>query len=89
MPDLRITEHARWQLARRGIPIELLEVALRDPHQRVAGAHGRTIYHLRYTSFSAGHEMLLRVITEPSDDTLIVVSVYATSRVDRYWLREA
>jgi len=33
--------------------------------------------------------MLLRVITEPSDDTLIVVSVYATSRVDRYWLREA
>ena len=89
MPDLRITEHARWQLARRGIPIELLEVALRDAHQRVAGAQGRTIYHPRYTSFSAGHEMLLRVITEPSDDTLIVVSVYATSRVDRYWLREA
>jgi hypothetical protein len=32
--------------------------------------------------------MLLRVIVEPLEDTLRVISIYKTSKIEKYWVRE-
>jgi len=32
--------------------------------------------------------MLLRVIMEPAQEALKVISVYKTSKIEKYWIRE-
>ncbi len=32
--------------------------------------------------------MVLRIIAEPEGDVLKVISVYRTSKIDKYWMRE-
>jgi len=42
----RLTRHAEWEMARRGIPLELVQRVIDDPEQRVVdeSGTGRWIY---------------------------------------------
>lgn len=61
-----------------------VEATIAAPELRVPGLPPRTILMRRYTDHLLGQKMLLRVVVEESDTEVIVVTVYRTSRCERY-----
>ena len=83
--DYRFTAHAREEMKRRGIPEFLVHLVLTKPDQVADSGPDRQI--LQSLVEMDGKPFLLRVIVE-RDDPLIVVTVYRTSRINRYWRSE-
>ena len=67
---------------------QVVEV-LETPQQRIRIGRGRQIYQNRYFDAIELREMMIRVVVEASEVDPIVVSVYRTSRVRKYWVEEA
>jgi len=76
---IRITEHARFEMKRRGIRQADVIATIRNPGQTLASSKGRRIYQSRL-----GH-LLLRVIVKEVAQAYHVVTAYKTSKVDKYW----
>ena len=72
--------HAEQQLLKRKIPLSLLEQVLEKPQQIIPEYEGR----MAYQSKVYGGRMLLRAIVK-EDDPLVVVTIYLTSKVNKYW----
>ena len=85
-----ITEHARFEAQRRGIDLELVLSTIEHPQEKVPSKKNRNrlVFQSRYHDKIIGKEMLLRVIVESAGSTLKVVSVYRTSKIDKYWIGE-
>ena len=83
-----ITDHARFEAQRRQIDLELMLSTVEDPQQKVPSKGNRVVLQSKYYDKINGKEMLLRVIVELAGDTLKVISVYKTSKIDKYWIRE-
>ena len=83
---LLFTTHAEEQMGARNISREIVIHTIENAQQRLDGDKGRQIFQSQYFDEIEQKEMLLRVIAEPEDDDLIVVSVYKTSRFRKYWL---
>ncbi|PIP49278.1 MAG: hypothetical protein COX14_00100 [Chloroflexi bacterium CG23_combo_of_CG06-09_8_20_14_all_45_10] len=83
-----ITEHARFEAQRRGIDLELVLSTIEHPQQKVPSKKNRLVFQGKYRDKIAEKEMLLRVIVESAGSTLKVVSVYRTSKIDKYWIEE-
>ena len=83
-----LSGHAQLQMAVRDIDVHLVMETIREPEQRVAASQGRWVYQARYFDADEHKEMLMRVIAEPRSQDQLVVSVYKTSRIMKYWLEE-
>ena len=83
-----ITEHARFEAQRRGIDLELVLSIIEHPQQKVPSKKNRFVLQGKYHDKITEKEMLLRVIVESTGSTLKVVSVYRTSKIDKYWIEE-
>ena len=83
-----ITEHARFEAQRRGIDLELVLSTIEHPQQKVPSKKNRLVLQSKYHDKIADKEVLLRVIVESVGSTLKVVSVYRTSKIDKYWIGE-
>jgi len=83
----RLSRHAQWQLARRRIPLELLEEVLERPEQTIAESGGKTILQSRL-AFPDGKVHLLRAVVDEDKDPPVVVTVYRTSKIAKYWRPE-
>ncbi|MCU0522375.1 MAG: DUF4258 domain-containing protein [Anaerolineae bacterium] len=81
----RLTDHARQQMLHRGISDQELDNVLADPEQCDETGSGRVVYQARILRGSGPRTYLMRVFVDISDDPPAVVTVYVTSRVDRYW----
>lgn len=81
--SFRISNHAREELARRGIALEEVEEALEAPGQIVEEHGGIVCYQSRVTH--SGKPYLLRVMVNESADPKVVVTVYKTSKLRKYW----
>lgn len=79
-----LTQHARQELARRGIPQTLLDSVLQYPQQVVPERHGRKAYQSQL-DLGGGRIFLLRAIVDDTVDPAVVVTVYRTSRIAKYW----
>ena len=55
------------------------------PHQRVEGHSGRWIYQSRIQDLNETGETLLRVVVEEAEGKILILTIYSTSQVDRYW----
>jgi len=78
-----LSAHARTELQRRGIPETLLAAVLAEPEQKVPG-HGMIwCYQSRVTI--AEKPYLLRVMVDETRQPPLVVTVYRTSKIDKYW----
>lgn len=86
MKEIEIIPLARKKMASRGIPQAWVAEALRNPEQVVEGYGGRQVAHRRFSK--QGKEWLLRVVYEETQTTLVVVTAYLTSQIDRYWRGE-
>jgi hypothetical protein len=82
--NYRISRHAREEMERRGIPLEILESVLEKPQQVVNDPAGKKIYQSK-VDFKQGKIYLVRVVTVEEAGVPIVVTVYRTSKVEKYW----
>lgn len=87
-PDLEdyvLTDHAWAEMQRRGLSISVLEVALFAPEQCFVDRPGRCVYQSRWTDPTSGKVYLIRVFVDIERLIPEVVTVYRTSKVQKYW----
>lgn len=71
-------------MERRSIPLEILESVLEKPRQVVKDPAGKKVYQSK-VDFKEEKIYLVRVVTVEEGGVPIVVTVYRTSKVDKYW----
>lgn len=79
-----LSRHAQDELHRRQIPPELLDAVMQAPQQIVADQRGNRIYQSICT-FDDEKAYLVRAVVADSSDPAIVITVYRTSQISRYW----
>jgi hypothetical protein len=82
--DFRLSRHARKEIERREIPLDLVESVLNNPQQIVNEREGRKAYQSQI-DFGSGRVFLLRVIVVDDVEPAVVITAYRTSRIDKYW----
>ena len=80
----RLSNHAREEMERRGIPLALVESVLDSPQQVVIEKSGKEGYQSQI-DFGDGRIFLLRVIVAYDVDPTVVITVYRTSKIEKYW----
>jgi len=79
-----LTEHTEKELAQRQIPRNLLEDVMNSPQQIVHEYFGRRAYQSKL-DFGGGRFFLVRAIVDESTEPYTVVTVYRTSKMNKYW----
>ena len=85
-PTYRISDHAREEAERRGIPLAVVHAVMESPGQIVEAHRDRKTYQSQVDI--SGKLYLVRVIVEVTDP-LTVVTVYRTSKIEKYWSDES
>lgn len=80
-----ISEHARLQMARRGVPEAWVDATLRTPGQRQPVRPGRCVFQSAMPHEDESRDWLLRVFVDVDRDPAEVVTVYLTSKLAKYW----
>ncbi len=81
----RLTDHARLEMARRQITEEDVAQVLSAPEQVEVVRPGREVYQSR-VELGAPHKLyLLRVFIDVERQPPDVVTVYRTSKSEKYW----
>ncbi len=84
--EYRISQHAEDELIIRDIPRKLLDDTLQSPGQVVREAGQPAAFQSRIHPFGPHRaEMLIRVIVDETRTPPVVVTVYLTSKVEKYW----
>jgi hypothetical protein len=82
-PRFTISAHAEAELVRRRIPHSMLMQVLEQPQQIVGEHSGRKAYQSRVKV--GGRTFLPRAIVRDDLTPPIVVTVYRTSKIGKYW----
>ena len=82
--NYRLSDHAIKQIGDREIPIALLEQVIDSPEQVLEQSDGSKVYQSRVTGLN-NKTYLLRVFINDIAIPRIVISVYMTSKVKKYW----
>ena len=78
-------EHALFEIEFRRIKKENVEHLIKHPMQKIPSKKNRIIIQGRYYDDTENKEMLLRIIGEESENTFHVVTIYKTSKIEKYW----
>ena len=84
--DFILTPHALLEMQRRGLEETLLRRVLAAPEQREVVRPGRDLLQSRIDM--GGKLYLLRVFVDVNRNPAEVVTVYRTSRIEKYWRNE-
>ena len=84
MMRYRLSSHARQQMAARNISHESVDAVMQSPGQIVNETNGKRCYQSHYNR--GGTSFLLRVIVADNIMPAVVVTVYYTSQIDKYWV---
>ncbi len=84
MNRIVFSNHALQEMTRRNILRAVVEGILNSPEQIVPGRENRTIYQSRLDNEEGG-VYLIRVIVDIDRDPPLVITVYRTSKVQKYW----
>ncbi|WP_448527316.1 DUF4258 domain-containing protein [Parathermosynechococcus lividus] len=84
MSQVRFTAHALEEMQRRGIAREQVEAVLSQREQILLGRNRRTIYQSRIR-FDGEKQYLLRVFVDETISPSVVITVYRTSKIQKYW----
>ena len=82
--NYRLSRHAREEMKRRNIPAEIVESVLEDPQQVIEGSGEKKVYQSRI-EFQEGKTLLVRVFVAEEGDIPVVITVYRTSKIEKYW----
>lgn len=83
-----ITNHAGFEARRRNISEDLVKYVILNPQQKLYYKDKRVIVQNRYYDEIESKEMLLRVIGVEIEEIFRVITVYKTSKIEKYWKKE-
>jgi len=83
--EYRLTDHARFEMERRGICEADIARVLSAPEQVELVRPGRAVYQSRMQTTESGKAYLLRVFVDIDRQPAEVVTAYWTSKVEKYW----
>lgn len=84
--EYRFSRHAQTEMERRNISVDLVESVLDNPQQVISEKEGRKAYQ---SKVDVGSKVfLLRVIVVDDVEPVVVITVYKTSKIDKYWRAE-
>ena len=81
-------EHAIFEAKRRGISKNFIKEITANPRQKLSSKNCRIIFQSKYFDNFESKEMLIRIIEIESKDKFTVITVYKTSKIDKYWIKE-
>lgn len=79
-----ISHHAAEQMTRRGISHRWVELVLHNPEQRLSELGDKEILQSRLED-EDGKIYLLRLVVAVDHDPPVLVTVYRTSKIEKYW----
>ena len=82
--NFKISQHAKDEIQRRNIPLNLLHSVLNNPQQIVSEKNNRKAYQSK-VEFEAGKTFLLRAIVADDNEPAVVVTAYRTHKIHKYW----
>ena len=82
---LVVSDHARWEADRRGVAEEIIVSVAMYPEQSEVVRPGREARQSRVAFPPEGKTYLVRVIVDLGDEDEVVVTVYRTSKITKYW----
>ena len=77
------TTHALAEMARRRISSETVTAVLRAPEQRLPVRAGRDVLQSRF--MLDGKQFIVRVFVDVDRHPADIVTVYRSSKIDKYW----
>ena len=80
-----LAEHARTQAVRRRLTEAMVLEVAQSPEQRIAVRPGREIRQTRIAMPAGGKLYLVRLVVDIGPGEEMVVTVYRTSKIDKYW----
>ena len=83
--DAVITVHAATEIQRRGLDLDTVRMVLADPEQALGVRPGRIVVQSRVSAGHRARTYLVRVFVDIDRQPPEVVTVYRTSKVDKYW----
>jgi hypothetical protein len=87
--EYRLTDHARFEMKRRGISEAEIARVLSAPEQADLVRPGRAVYQSRTEFGEPGKTYLLRVFVDIDRQPVEVVTAYRTSNIEKYWKSES
>ena len=85
--EYRLTDHAQFEMKRRQIGEAEIAQVLSAPEQIETVRPGRVVYQSRVEMGEPTRVYLLRVFVDIDRQPVEVVTVYRTSKIDKYWRR--
>ncbi|MDJ1171503.1 DUF4258 domain-containing protein [Roseofilum sp. BLCC_M154] len=82
--NFQFSNHALEEIQKRNIPMVLIEAVLWSPQQTLKQSEDIAIYQSQL-DFGTGKLYLLRVFINITVDPQLVVTVYRTSKIQKYW----
>ncbi len=82
------TAHAEFEMIRRGLSLEIVESVLKVPDQQWELRTGRQVLQSRIIMDDSEKPYLVRVIVDIDREPIEVVTVYRTSKIEKYWRDE-
>ncbi|NQS98328.1 MAG: DUF4258 domain-containing protein [candidate division Zixibacteria bacterium] len=87
MKKLVWTHHAKENLLEREINAQEVYLTLKNPEIRQPGIKGRIILVRTYFDTSLNQKMLLRLIIEETVAEIKIITLYKTSKIEKYYRR--
>ncbi len=87
--DIVFTDHALFQMKRRGITeVDLISLIKGKEHKKIKTKDGKIIFQGRYFDRVIQKEMLLRVIGKETEKGFVIITAYKTSKIEKYLRKE-
>ena len=86
--EYRLTDHAKFEMERRQITETEIAQVLYAPEQAEMARPGRAVCQSRVELGEPSNTYLLRVFVDIDRRPAEVVTVYRTSKVEKYWRHE-
>ncbi|MEK9149088.1 MAG: DUF4258 domain-containing protein [Candidatus Desantisbacteria bacterium] len=86
--DVVFSEHAIFEMQRRQIDKQTVADMVKNPQQKILSKKERVIAQGKYIDYDENKEMLLRIIGKEKKGVFYVITVYQTSKIEKYWIKE-
>jgi hypothetical protein len=83
----KVSKHAEQEIVRRTIPRAWVDALLDAPEQRFAQSERAEILQSRFAA-EGGKIYLVRAVVATDRQPALVITVYRTSKIDKYWRPE-
>ena len=85
MKKVVFSDHALFQMRRRGISEKEVRQVIKDPEQTEEVRPGRVVFQSKLLTGEPARKFLLRVFVDVGNSNIEIVTVYRTRKIEKYW----